>query len=353
VRPTLSVLIVAWNSRGELARTLPALLPELDDGDELIVVDNDSEDGTPEAVAELAPRARVVRAGRNLGFAGGCNAGAAEASGDLLVILNPDAAPLPGFGESIRRPWLQSRGWAAWQALVADAGGTRINSAGNPVHFTGIVWAGGHGRPIAEAPAASEVTALSGACLAIPLRTWRDVGGLPERFFLYHEDVDISLRLRLRGGILGIEPAAVVDHDYEFGAREHKWRWLERNRLAFLVRTYPAPLLVLLAPALFATELALIAVSTSGGWGKQKLAANLEFLRWLPRLIRERRRLQSTRTVPAAEFASWLTPDLDSPFIPPLARSLPARLILHSYWQVVRLLLGVRSAARSAGSGSR
>jgi GT2 family glycosyltransferase len=340
VRPTLSVLIVAWNSRKELTRTLPALLPELDEGDELIVVDNDSADGTAEAVLELASRAQVVRTGRNLGFAAGCNAGAAEASGDLLVILNPDAAPLPGFGAAIRRPWLESRGWAAWQALVADAGGTEINSAGNPMHFTGIVWAGGHGRPIGEAPPAGEVTALSGACLAIPLHTWRELGGFPARFFLYHEDVDLSLRLRLRGGAIGIEPAAVVDHDYEFGAREHKWRWLERNRLAFLVRAYPASLLVLLAPALLATELGLLAVSVAGGWGGQKLAANLEALRWLPRLLRERRQVQATRTVSAAEFASWLTPDLDSPFISPLARSLPARLLLRSYWRLVRFVLG-------------
>jgi GT2 family glycosyltransferase len=339
VPPTLSVLIVAWNSREELARTLPALLPELDEDDELIVVDNDSADGTAEAVSELAPRARVVRTGANLGFAAGCNAGAAAASGELLVVLNPDAAPLPGFGAAIRRPWVEGRDWAAWQALVADAGGTRINSAGNPIHFTGIVWAGGHGKPISAAPAAGEVTVLSGACLAIPLDTWRQLGGFPERFFLYHEDVDLSLRLRLRGGALGIEPAAVVDHDYEFAAREHKWRWLERNRLAFLVRAYPTSLLVLLAPALLATELALIAVSVSGGWGRQKLAANWEALRWLPRLLRERRQIQATRTVSAAEFAAWLTPDLDSPFISPAARSLPARLLLRSYWRLTRLLL--------------
>ena len=152
MHPTLSVLIVTWNSREELARSLPALLPELGEGDELIVVDNDSADGTPEAVAELAPAARVVRSGANLGFAAACNLGAEQAVGELLVILNPDAAPRAGWGEAIRRPWLERRGWAAWQALVAEGDGATINSAGNPVHFTGIVWAGLHGRPLAEAP---------------------------------------------------------------------------------------------------------------------------------------------------------------------------------------------------------
>jgi GT2 family glycosyltransferase len=340
VLPTLSIVIVAWNSREELARTLPALLPELGEGDELIVVDNHSSDGTPEAVAALAPSARLVEPGRNLGFAAGCDAGAATARGDLLVVLNPDAAPLPGFGAAIRRPWAQERGWAAWQALVAGRGATEINSAGNPVHFTGIVWAGGHGRPIAEAPPAGEVAALSGACLAIPRRTWEELGGFPERFFLYHEDVDLSLRLRLRGGALGIEPAAVVDHDYEFGARELKWRWLERNRWAVLIRVYPAALLALLAPALIATELALIPVSIAGGWGRQKLSATLDLIRWLPRLLRERRQIQATRAVGVAEFASWLSADLDSPFIGGVARSAPVRLALRSYWRAVRLALG-------------
>jgi GT2 family glycosyltransferase len=344
VRPSLSVLIVAWNSSSELRRTLPALLAELRDGDELIVVDNDSGDDSAAIVAELAPAARLVRMGRNVGFAAGCNRGAEEARGDLLVLLNPDAVPQPGWGEAIRRPWREGRGWAAWQALIANGDGTEINSAGNPVHFTGIVWAGGHGRPLAEAPPAGEVVCLSGACLAIPLTTWRELGGFPERFFLYHEDVDLSLRLRLRGDTLGIEPGAVVAHDYEFGAGEHKWRWLERNRLAFLVRDYPGALLVLLAPALLATELALLAVSASGGWGRQKLAANLEVLRWLPRLLRERRRIRRTRAVSSAEFASWLTADLDSPFIAAAARSLPARLVLHAYLSAVRALL--RSPSR-------
>jgi GT2 family glycosyltransferase len=339
VRPTLSVVIVAWNSRDELSRSLPALLPELDPDDELIVVDNGSTDGTAEIVRELAPQARLVQPGRNLGFAAGVNAGADEATGELLVILNPDAAPQPGWGEGIRQPWLDERDWSAWQALVADGTGTKINSADNPMHFTGIVWAGGHDQPISAAPAAKEVVSLSGACLAIPRQVWEEVGGFPPEYFLYHEDVDLALRLRLFGRRAGVEPAAVVDHDYVFDGSVDKWRWLERNRLAFLVRIYPGALLALLAPALLATELALLPVAAAGGWGRQKLRADLEFLRWLPRLLRERCQLQAHRAISAAEFASLLTPDLDSPFISPLARSLPARLLLRGYWRVVRLIL--------------
>ncbi len=324
----------------ELRRTLPPLLAELREGDELIVVDNASPDDSAAVATELAPRAKVVTMGRNRGFAGGANVGAGAASGDLLVILNPDAMPLPGWGEAIRRPWVEGRGWAAWQGLVAEADAQTINSAGNPVHFTGIVWAGRHGEPVASAPAAGEVTIASGACLAVPLATWRRVGGFAERFFMYHEDVDLSLRLRLAGERVGIEPTAIVAHDYEFGASAgDKWRWLERNRLATLVRLWPGSLLALLAPVLLATEAALLLAAVAGGWGAQKLRADAEALVWLPRLLRERRAIRRERTTSAADFAAILTPDLDSPFIPAIARSAPARLLLRTYWRAVRALL--------------
>jgi N-acetylglucosaminyl-diphospho-decaprenol L-rhamnosyltransferase len=341
VRPSVSVLIVAWNSSAELRRTLPPLLGELVEGDELIVVDNDSPDDSATVVRMLAPAAKVVTMGRNLGFAGGANAGAAAATGDLLVILNPDAMPLPGFGEAIRRPWREGRGWSAWQGLVAGADGRTINSAGNPCHFTGIVWAGMHDQPIAAAPGPGEVTSLSGACLAVPLEVWRRHGGLAERFFMYHEDVDLSLRLRLAGEATGIEPTAIVAHDYEFTASAgNKWRWLERNRLATLIRVWPGALLLLLAPALIATELALLIAAAAGGWGGQKLRANAEVLAWLPRLLRERAQIKRTRRITPGQFAQALTADLDSPFIPAVARSWPARVMLRGYWRLVRALLG-------------
>lgn len=345
--PRLSVVIVAWNSAGALQRALPPLVEQLEEDDELIVVDNGSEDGTAERVAELAPAARLIRTGVNRGFAAAANAGASDATGDLLLLLNPDARPLPGFRAAIVRPLLEDRGWAGWMGLVACNEAREVNTAGNPVHFTGFAWAGRHGQPLGEIEP-GEVASLSGACLALPLETFRNIGGLPEPYFLYHEDVDLSMRLRLEGGRLGLEPAALVDHEYEFEG-EAKLRWMERNRWAFLLRVYPASLLALLAPALLLTELALIPISIAGGWGGQKLLANLDGLRRLPWALRTRRAVQQRRSISTAEFAAVLTPELDSPYFGRAGRSRLLRLALRAYWRLVLVLL--RAPSSAAGSG--
>ncbi len=342
--PTLSVVIVTHDSREAVGATLPALAEQLRDGDELIVVDNASVDGTPAAAGELAPGAIVIETGANLGFAAACNHGAAAASGELLCLLNPDAVPQPGWRDAIELPLTEGRGWAAWQALVTAEGGRTINTRGGVVHFTGIAWAGGAGEPVADLPAAEmpEPGFASGACLAIPRATYADAGGLPEEFFLYHEDVDLSLRLRLAGGTLGVEPAARVDHEYEFAKGAQKWRYLERNRWATVIRTYPAGLLWLLIPGLLATELALVLVAAAGGWLPQKLRAWGESLASLPRLLGERRAIQAARAIGAGEFARGLTPELGSAYLGAAGRSRALGAVLRAYWTVVLALVGGR-----------
>ena len=215
--------------------------------------------------------------------------------------------------------------------LVTTGDGREINTSGGVVHFTGIAWAGEAGKPAdAVRFAPREVGFLSGACLAMPRDTWLRCGGFAEQFFMYHEDVDLSLRLRLAGGRLGVEPAAVVEHDYEFAKGDAKWRLLERNRWATILRCYPAPLLALLAPALAACELAVIAAAATGGWLPEKRRAAAETLRALPGLRRERREIQAARTVSAAEFAAWLTADLSSPYLGRVASSRGLNLALRA-----------------------
>ena len=307
----------------------------------MIVVDNASDDGTDEAVRELAPAARVIETGANLGFGSASNRGAAASTGELLLFLNPDARPEAGFRKEIERPLADGRGWAAWQGLVTAEGGRVLNTRGGVVHFTGIAWAGGAGERVAGSrQQVEEPGFVSGACFAIPRERFESVGGFAEDFFLYHEDVDLSLRLRLAGGRLGVEPAARADHDYEFAKGPGKWRWLERNRWATIIRTYPTPLLVAVLPALAATEAALVAVALAGGWLPQKAAAWGDGLRELPRLIRQRCAIQRTRTVGAGQFAASLGADLDSTYLGAAARSRILRSVLRAYRRALLALLG-------------
>jgi N-acetylglucosaminyl-diphospho-decaprenol L-rhamnosyltransferase len=339
---TLSTIIVTHNSREAVGKTLPALSRQLREGDELIIADNASSDGTLDAVAELVPDAVVVETGGNLGYGAACNQGARAASGELLCFLNPDAGAAEGFRDAIERPLADGRGWAAWQGLVTADGGRLVNTRGGVVHYTGIAWAGGADEELNDegVERAPEPGFVSGACLAVGRATFLDHGGFAEDFFLYHEDVDLSLRLRLAGGRLGVEPQARVDHDYEFAKGPEKWRYLERNRWATVIRTYPAALLVLLVPGLLATEVALIAISARGGWLSQKLAAWGDTLRSLLRLLRERRAVQAQRVVGAADFAHALAADLDSTYLGAATRSGLLRILLRGYWSAVVALLG-------------
>jgi GT2 family glycosyltransferase len=348
--PSLSVVVVTHDSADSLRRSLPAISAELRPGDELVVCDNGSGDGTRSVVEELAPDAILIAGGENLGFGAACNIGAARSSGALLLFLNPDNVVAPGFRDAIELPLVEGRGWAAWQGLVTYEDGTRLNTRGGVVHFTGIAWAGGAGDPRAAAPSEpGEVTFPSGACLAIRRGVWEQLGGFSEPYFLYQEDTDLGLRLHLAGLRVGIEPRAVSDHEYEFDKGSAKWRYLERNRWATVVRTYPAGLLAPLVPGLIATELALLVIAAAGGWLPQKLRANVEAIRSLPRLRRERREIQATARIGASDFAAVLVPGLDSSFLGRAAGSSSLRRLLTIYWGAVLRLLR-RTGHRSEGS---
>jgi GT2 family glycosyltransferase len=338
--PALSVLIVTHNERSLVERCLPPLLDQLREGDELIVADNGSGDGTPEAVERLAPAATVLRLPGNGGYMPACNAAAERARGDLLLTLDADAVAAPGFCDAIRRPAVERRGWAGWMGLVTMEGGSRINTSGGVSHFTGLSWAGEVGLPVEAASGEPrEVAFLTGVCLTMTREAWERDPGFPPEYFLYFDDVDWCFRARLRGARLGIEPGARVEHLYDFHRRRVKWRLLERNRWATVIRTYPRELLVLVLPALVATELGLLAIAAHGGWLREKLQADGDVLRWLPRLLHERRAIQRDRTSSAAEFADHLTAELSSPYLGAAGRSRLLSAVLRGYWAVVRRLL--------------
>jgi N-acetylglucosaminyl-diphospho-decaprenol L-rhamnosyltransferase len=337
----LAIVIVAFDEGEELTPVLDELGRQRGPGDEVVVVHNAGGDPvTGPRTAELAAAHpavdRVVETGANLGFPRGANVGAAATTRETILFLNPDALPAPGCLDALREP---PDGWDAWQGLVVLPDG-RVNTAGGVTHYTGFGWTGRYLEP-AEGVGTDPrpVGFLSGACLAIRRTAWEAVGGFPDDFFLYVDDVDITHRLRLQGRGFGLVPRARVTHDYEFGRRPDKLRELERNRLLMIVRCYPGPVLAAVFPALVATELALIVNAALGGWGGAKLRGTAGFLRALPGALRQRREIQARAAIAPGEFAAALVPELDSPFFGGLGRSRLVRALLRTYWSLARRAL--------------
>jgi N-acetylglucosaminyl-diphospho-decaprenol L-rhamnosyltransferase len=343
--PPLAVVIVTYNSAREIAATLSALDRERRDGDEVVIVDNASTDGTADVVRAAASWATVVETGANLGFAGGCNLGAARTTAPVLLFLNPDASPEPGCLAALRTTGVRT-GWGAWQPLVTMPGGEEINTSGGVIHFLGFGWAGQCGEPIGDGVSADRVAFPSGAALCVRRDAWDALGGFDESYFMYGEDLDLGLRLWLTGWQVGIDPSARVQHHYNFAKGPQKWFLLERNRWRTVLATYPAPLLALLGPALVAFEIAVLPVAASDGWLGPKLRAQAAVIRELPNILRRRRRTQATRTIEAGEFAALLTASLDTQYIavPRWATTLAS--VQRLYWRGVRSLLGARRRPR-------
>jgi GT2 family glycosyltransferase len=337
--PAVAVVMVGHDSAAALPAALRALTPQLREGDELVLVDCASSDDTVAVAARGG--ARVLELGENRGFAGGCVAGVEATSAPLVVLLNPDSIPRPGFVDALRGTATERPSWGAWQGLVTLAGGETVNTDGNLVHWLGFGWAGGLDTPAADARARGprEVGFPSGAAMAVRREAWDATGGFDPDYFMYGEDLDLGLRLRLGGWGLGVQPAAEVEHDYSYAKGDYKWFWLERNRLWTVLGAYPAALLVAVAPALLAFELALLALAWRGGWLGAKLRAQAAVAHELPAILRRRRQVQAGARVGAAEFAAGLTDSLDSPNLA-AAKAIPgASAAQAAYWRVVRAVL--------------
>jgi GT2 family glycosyltransferase len=300
VTDTVSAVIVSFSDPAATRAAVESLLRQSRSPLEVLVLDNH-----PDAplVAEMAgweedPRVRLVYSGENLGYTAACNRAAAHARGDWLFFLNPDARADPDCLSALLSTTEARTGVVGAQVLLPDG---RTNAGDNPLHVTGISWAGRFGEPREQGPART-VAAVSGAALLARSRAFAELGGVCERFFLYQDDADLCWRVRLAGWEVRFCPEAVVWHDYEFEKGAEKWYWLERNRLWSVLSNYSALSLLLLGPLLLCTEVAVASMAVREGWAAGLARAWGSTLRSLPELLRWRRHVQGSRRVPDSEL---------------------------------------------------
>lgn len=336
--PTVTAVVVAYGAEPWLEEAVRAVLASTGVHPAVVVVDNGC---TSDAVHRIKgyDGVRVVTPAENTGFTGGCALGAADADSEVLAFVNSDAIVAPDAIARLAAVVSEPGVGAAMGSIRLADHPELMNSAGNPIHYLGLVWAGGYGEPAGNYPVRRTVPCLSGATFAIRRTLWEELGGFPVEYFAYHEDTELSLRLWHRRLTVEYVPDAVVLHHYEFSRNPLKRYLLERNRLIVVVTTYQRRTLVLLAPILVLAEVAMIAASTLGGWVGPKLRG----YRWLWRhrpWIRARRRLiQGQRVLDdraiVGLFADRIDPaNLTAPPGTPIFNA-----IAGGYWRLARRLL--------------
>jgi GT2 family glycosyltransferase len=300
---TIAVVIPSWNSLGLLPRCLDSLA---DQGVEieLLVVDNGSSDGSVELL-----RGRGVPylpLPRNIGFAAAVNLGVRHVSADAILALNVDTVLEPGcIGQlldalegdpalgGIQPRLLQLEDDSG---LTPDSAGARLYSAGQALSRDGRAYEIGAGEvQPSQRPQASEVFGVCGAACLLRRELFADLGGYDESYFAFYEDVDLNVRARIAGWRFAYVPEAVVWHvgnaswSAEFSRpNAENARLVARNRLATQVKFMPLGAV----PRVVAVEAGSLLRAISERRLGATVAGKLAALRWLPRLLRERRRLR-------------------------------------------------------------
>lgn len=276
-------IIIAPNWRDYAEKYLASCLTslrasELPVGSQLFLVDNESTEASFNLLKSLAPEAQIWRNQNNDGFCKGNNDAIrlALAQGfDYLVLLNMDTEVAPDWLTQLLVAAEQAKNWGAIQSrLMLFDDKTKVNSLGNSLHYLGFGFSAGGGQSLPvnfPTSGVMPISYFSGAALLIKPEVLKQVGLFDEKFWMYHDDLDLSWRLHLAGYQLYLAPASVVYHKYQFVKSIKQYFWLERNRLIFFLTAYELATTLVFLPMWFILEVGLLLYAIKNGFWREKI----------------------------------------------------------------------------------
>jgi N-acetylglucosaminyl-diphospho-decaprenol L-rhamnosyltransferase len=217
---TISVIIVTYRSADVLYGCLDSVPP----GVEIVIVSQDGTDDAASVSRSIRPDAKIIAAGRNRGFGAGCNLGAANATGDTVVFLNPDARLV---ADSLTRLAETSRasGGTLTGPRILDAAGAEITRARNwsslwtdvvdlliPVPLQPRRWRRDISHDDDVYRFGGGVPYIQGACMAVGRKRFVELGGFDEAFFLYGEEEYLARKLACSGQSAMLDAHAWITH---------------------------------------------------------------------------------------------------------------------------------------------
>jgi hypothetical protein len=305
--PLISVVVVNFSGKKFLDGCLSSLVGQTFRDFEIILVDNGSSDGSADHVRECYPSVILVETGKNLGFAGGTNAGIRVAKGEFIFTMNNDMVADPHLLEEIKKPMQADScvGMCGSKILFPDG---RINSTALCISRSGAGEDRGIGEPDhGQYDTAEEIFAPCAGAALYRCAMLVDIGLFDEDFFLYYEDVDLAFRGRLAGWKCMYVPTARIVHIYKGTAgfnSDISVYYGNRNLVWCVVKNFPLRTLFLSSPWIIGRNCATIPYYILLGRGRSIIKAKIDMMKGFLSMVRKRRHIK--QRVPAGEIEKWI-----------------------------------------------
>lgn len=344
----ITVSITNYNGAAYLPWCLEAV-GRLDPApDEILVVDNASSDDSVALLRKRYPEVRLITLSENQGPAVPRNIGIDEAGNNLVFQIDCDVAPHPDCLARLLEAMSQSDDTvvACQPRGLFDDRPDQIHYDGGWFHYLGLLSLIHFFTPVAKADPSKDprdVDAVISLALLLKKDAVQKAGGYDPAFFILFEDHDLSQRLKMTGKRLLTVPDALVYHregteGVSFRSRSGSYPAMRaflhsRNRWIVLFKNHAWRTLILSLPALMLFESVWFVFSIREGFLFPYIKGKLSFLRMIPRLYGERRKIQASRTLKDKD----LLRARDLTFSPLIRRSGFERLIERTLNRMVRL----------------
>jgi GT2 family glycosyltransferase len=306
-KPTLCM--INYNGERFLRESLSAVVAQSDRLAEILLIDNGSQDRSLDIVERDFPSVRIVRLTLNRGPAAARNVALREAGTALALLVDNDVSLAPGcVDELVRALAAHPDAVVAAPAVLYSHDRHRIQYDGADNHFIGLMKLHHQDVPLTGGDlCVREVGSVITACFLVDRKRLPDNQPFDESFFIYFEDHDFGVRMRIFGHqILSVPTAHCFHREGTEGLSIRQMRkyskgriyYLIRNRWLFIFKNYSIRTLLILSPILIFYETAQFFVITKKGWLREWAKAVVWVVGHAPELLELRRRIQRCRKNP-------------------------------------------------------
>ena len=309
----LSIVIPNWNGKHFLKTCLDSLRRQSHPDIEVIIVDNDSSDGSLFFITVNYPEVRLIELPENRGFTGACNVGIEAATGAFVALLNNDTEVDPHWAAEVVKAFEErpEAGIVASKMLLFNQR-DRIHTAGD--FFTIDGRAGNRGaweKDTGQYDRGEFVFSACGGSAVYRQLMLAEIGRLDDDFFFLLEDADLAWRAQLAGYKVWYAPSAIVYHHLSATGGGATASYHDgRNSIWLIIKNIPASLLQQywrLVVAQQARQAWKAAKAWRGHEARARLRGTLAGLLTIRSALRKRKRIQAMKTVTDEYLESILT----------------------------------------------